>query len=54
MMIEIMQYLLDNRDVLDKVREGTACLIGVSSEELKAILEVFSADPLIQKAYYWM
>jgi competence protein ComX len=40
-MQEVVQYLINNADVLVKVKEGTASLIGVNAEELKAIFEVF-------------
>lgn len=52
-MQEIIQFLITNVDVLSKVREGSASLIGVSPEELKAILEVFFDGPITPKAYYW-
>lgn len=52
-MLDMIQFLINNGDVLIKVKEGTACLIGVSPEELKAIMEVFSDDQMAQKAYYW-
>lgn len=52
-MQEIIQFLMQNADVLGKVQEGTASLIGVSAEELKAILEVFFNEQIIPSAYYW-
>jgi competence protein ComX len=53
-MQDMIQFLINNLDVLIKVKEGTASLIGVSPEELKAILEVFSDYQKAPKAYYWM
>ena len=53
-MQDMIQFLINNLDVLIKVKEGTASLIGVSPEELKAILEVFSDHQKAPKAYYWM
>lgn len=50
----IIQFLINNVDVLIKVKEGTASLIGVGPEELKAIMEVFFDGPITPKAYYWM
>ena len=44
-MQDVIQYLINNADVLLKVKEGTASLVGVSPEQLKAILEVFSGWP---------
>lgn len=52
-MQEMVQYLINNMDVLEKVKEGTASLIGVNSEELKAILEVFFNDSIAPKVEYW-
>ena len=40
-MQDVIQFLINNADVLQMVKEGTASLVGVSPEELKAILEVF-------------
>ena len=48
-MQDIIQFLINNLDVLLKVKEGTASLIGVSPEELKAIMEVFSDDQIAPK-----
>lgn len=53
-MQEIIQFLVQNADVLQKVQEGTASLIGVSTEEVKAILDVFFNEKIIPSAYYWM
>lgn len=52
-MQDVIQFLINNSDVLNKVREGTASLVGVSSEELKAILEVFFGEHIAPMAYYW-
>ncbi|MEN0647742.1 competence pheromone ComX [Caldifermentibacillus hisashii] len=52
-MQEVVQYLINNTDVLVKVKEGTASLIGVNTEELKAILEVFFNDSIAPKVEYW-
>jgi competence protein ComX len=52
-MQQIVQFLVENADVLVKVKEGTASLVGVGPEELKAILEVFFDGSIDPKAYYW-
>lgn len=52
-MQDIIQFLINNHDVLNKVREGTASLVGVSPEEVKAILEVFFDGTITPRAYYW-
>ena len=48
-MQDVIQFLINNADVLLKVKEGTASLVGVSAEELKAILEVFFGDQIASK-----
>lgn len=52
-MQEMVQYLINNAEVLEKVKEGTASLVGVTAEQLKAILEVFNDGQITPKAYYW-
>ena len=52
-MQDVIQFLINNADVLLKVKEGTASLVGVSAEELKAIMEIFFGDQITQKVYYW-
>ena len=43
-MQDVIQFLINNADVLQMVKEGTASLVGVSPEELKAIMEVFFGE----------
>ncbi|KAA9020505.1 competence pheromone ComX [Niallia endozanthoxylica] len=52
-MQDIIQFLINNADVLVKVKEGTASLVGVNDEELKAIFEVFFGERISPMAYYW-
>lgn len=52
-MQDVIQFLINNTDVLNKVKEGTASLIGVNAEEVKAILEVFFDGAVTPKAYFW-
>lgn len=52
-MQDIIQFLINNADVLSKVKEGSVSLIGVSPEELRAILEVFFDENIAPMAYYW-
>ena len=52
-MQDVIQFLINNADVLMKVKEGTASLVGVSAEDLKAILEVFFNGQIAPTAYYW-
>lgn len=52
-MQEVIQFLINNEEVLHKVKEGTASLIGVNAEEVKAILEIFFGGTVTPKAYYW-
>lgn len=43
MLADIINFLLNNPDVLEKVQEGTASLIGLSETEQRAILDVLSS-----------
>ncbi|WP_342514207.1 competence pheromone ComX [Sporosarcina sp. FSL K6-1522] len=52
-MQDIIQFLINNADVLEKVKAGTASLVGVTGEEVKAILEVFFDRQITPKVYYW-
>lgn len=53
-MQDVIQFLINNADVLMKLKEGSASLVGVNAEELKAILEVFFDGQIAPKAYYWV
>lgn len=52
-MLEIIQFLMENQDVLQKLQEGMVSLIGVNADETKAILEVFFDVQNTVKDYYW-
>lgn len=52
-MQEVVQYLLNNADVLVKVKEGSASLIGVSEEQLIAIMNAFFEENIAPKAHFW-
>lgn len=52
-MQNIIEFLISNADVVEKVKEGTASLVGVTGEEVKAILEVFFDEQIAPKVYYW-
>ena len=52
-MQEVIQFLINNEEVLHKVKEGTASLIGVNAEEEKAIMEIFFEGFLAPMASYW-
>ena len=53
MLQNVVEYLIQNPDVKEKVQEGTASLIGLTKIEQKAVLDVFersgstSVSPLI-------
>lgn len=55
MLQNVVEYLIQNPDVKEKVKEGTASLVGLTKTEQKAVLDVFgnlgniSIDPL----QYW-
>ncbi|SHI44401.1 competence pheromone ComX [Desulfosporosinus lacus] len=55
MLQNVVEYLIQNPDVKERVQEGTASLIGLTEMEQKAVLDVFespdctSVSPLL----YW-
>ena len=53
MLQNVVEYLIQNPDVKEKVKEGTASLIGLTKTEQKAVLDVFenlgTSSPLV----YW-
>lgn len=51
-MQEIVQFLVQNPEVLEKVKNGTASLVGVGSDELKVIIEILT-NKLSFRADYW-
>ncbi|MDF2606246.1 MAG: competence pheromone ComX [Bacillales bacterium] len=54
-MEKVISFLIENPEVLFKLKEGTASLLGVSAEEVFAIIEVFSAaNDSLMKAGYWV
>ncbi|MBE1555111.1 competence pheromone ComX [Sporosarcina limicola] len=52
-MQEVIQFLVNNSDVVEKVKEGKASLLGVNAEESKAILEIFFEGQVTPNYYYW-
>jgi competence protein ComX len=51
-MQEIVQFLIQNPDVLEKVTNGTASLIGVNSDELQVIIDILT-NKLSFRVDYW-
>lgn len=55
MLQNAVEYLMQNPELIEKVKEGTESLIGLSEMEQKAVLDVFeslgstSGSPLV----YW-
>ena len=43
MLQNVVEYLIQNPDVKEKVKEGTASLIGLTKMEQKAVLDVFES-----------
>lgn len=41
MLQQMIEYLIQNPDVIEKVKSGTASFIGLSEMEQKAVLDVF-------------
>jgi Bacillus competence pheromone ComX. len=40
---EVVEYLMQNPDVIEKVKEGKASLTGLSEMEQQAVLDVFES-----------
>ncbi|MHB8072572.1 competence pheromone ComX [Desulfosporosinus fructosivorans] len=55
MMQNVVEYLMQNPDVREKVQEGTASLIGLTEMEQKAVLDVFesSGSTSISPLVFW-
>ncbi|MGE7021912.1 competence pheromone ComX [Solibacillus cecembensis] len=51
-MQKIISYLVENHGILDLLKEGKVSLIGVSNEEVTAILDAFEID-ITSKLYLW-
>ncbi|MBU7591438.1 competence pheromone ComX [Metabacillus halosaccharovorans] len=47
----IINYLIENPDILEKVKNGTASLLGVTEDEKSAILTSF--NDLNLQSYFW-
>lgn len=52
-MQEVINFLIGNPDVLEKLKNGTVSLLGVSFDEVKVIIDVLTGDSSIIKAGYW-
>ncbi|MFS8631552.1 MAG: competence pheromone ComX, partial [Bacillales bacterium] len=46
-LLDIIQFLIKNPEVLEHLRNGTASLLGVGQEEVKAILQVFNGQNIL-------
>lgn len=55
MLQNVVEYLMQNPDAKEKVKEGTASLIGLTKMEQKAVLDVFesSGSTSIDPLQYW-
>lgn len=52
MIQEIINYLIENQDVLKQIIDGTASLIGVTPEEQDSIISVLS-DGVKEVSAFW-
>ncbi|MEO4052053.1 competence pheromone ComX [Solibacillus sp. CAU 1738] len=52
-MLKIFQFLQENINILELLSEEKVCIIGVTEEETKAILEAFAEEISIEKSNYW-
>ena len=55
MLQNVVEYLMENPDVKERVQEGTASLIGLTKIEQKAVLDVFESSGSIfgTEIEYW-
>lgn len=44
MLQNVVEYLMKNPDVKEKVKEGTASLIGLTKMEQKAVVDIFGSS----------
>ncbi|HVJ48362.1 competence pheromone ComX [Desulfitobacterium sp.] len=44
MLQNAVEYLMQNSELIEKVKEGTESLVGLSEMEQKAVLEVFGGS----------
>ncbi|MFC4183483.1 competence pheromone ComX [Saccharococcus caldoxylosilyticus] len=51
-MQEIIRFLVEHPEVIEKLQNGTVSLIGLSELEVKAIVEVFGES--IKPLEYWV
>ncbi|GGK28666.1 hypothetical protein GCM10010965_21870 [Caldalkalibacillus thermarum] len=51
-MHEIIQFLIQHPEILEKLKNGSTCLIGLNEEEIKAIIEVFSQEGTVISKYW--
>ena len=55
MLQNVVEYLMQNPDVKEKVKEGTASLIGLTEIEQKAVLDIFesSGSTSVSPLVFW-
>lgn len=51
-MRELIHFLVQNPEVVEKVKIGHASLLGVSSDELKAIIDILTSKPIFRVDYW--
>lgn len=52
-MKDIIEYLKKNPKILEQLRNNQICLIGVTPDENKAILDVVQKDKTYVQKYLW-
>ena len=55
MLQNVVEYLIQNPDVKEKVKEGTASLVGLTKMEQKTVLDVFESTDttFVSPPVYW-
>ncbi|ARK32393.1 competence pheromone ComX [Halalkalibacter krulwichiae] len=49
-MQEIIQYIMENPDLIEKVKAGTVQMVGLTIEENELLREVFQSNTIVDAA----
>lgn len=54
MLQNVVEYLIENPDIKDKVKEGSASLVGLTKMEQQAVIDSFEDEPsVVGPLQYW-
>lgn len=52
-MLQIIKHLEENKNLVQLLKEEKACLVGVSSNETKAILDAYNSELSASRDIIW-